>query len=311
MGATTIGMMDAAYFVGRNEILSWVNSTLELSLCKVEEAASGAVYCQLMDVVHPGMVSMHKVSFDAKSEYEMIQNYKVLQDVFNKLKIGRHIEVSKLVKGRPLDNLEFLQWMKRYCDQINNNHVNPTYNAAERRETCKGGKEMNRRALGTSSSSNNSQVSAKSASTVGAKANGGGARRVTENTNPNVNGGGRGGGVVGGGLSAARHMKDGMEQVSGVNEDHVKQITELKLSVESLEKERDFYFTKLRDIEILCQAPELSYIPVVKAVQRILYAAEDDPSVIAEAKAMVEGESSLGILSPGSQYLDDNQDLLG
>lgn len=104
----------------------------------------------------------------------------------------------------------------------------------------------------------------------------------------------------------------GMEvQVSGVNEDHVKQITELKLSVESLEKERDFYFTKLRDIEILCQAPELSYIPVVKAVQRILYAAEDDPSVIAEAKAMVEGESSLGILSPGSQYLDDNQDLLG
>lgn len=49
----------------------------------------------------------------------------------------------------------------------------------------------------------------------------------------------------------------------------------------------------------------------MKAVQRILYAAEDDPSVIAEAKAMVEGESSLGILSPGSQYLDDNQDLLG
>lgn len=32
-------------------------------------------------------------------------------------------------------------------------------------------------------------------------------------------------------------------------------------------------------------------VQVVKAVQRILYAAEDDPSVIAEAKAMVEGES--------------------
>lgn len=35
--ATNIGMMDSAYFVGRSEILSWINSTLQLSLSKVEE----------------------------------------------------------------------------------------------------------------------------------------------------------------------------------------------------------------------------------------------------------------------------------
>lgn len=40
------------------------------------------------------------------------------------------------------------------------------------------------------------------------------------------------------------------------------QVTEMKLKVETAERERDFYFDKLRDIEIMCQAPELSDIPV-------------------------------------------------
>jgi RP/EB family microtubule-associated protein len=40
------------------------------------------------------------------------------------------------------------------------------------------------------------------------------------------------------------------------------QISDLKFSVDLLEKERDFYFAKLRDIEIICQTPEWEDLPV-------------------------------------------------
>jgi RP/EB family microtubule-associated protein len=53
-------MMDGAFFVGRKEIMDWVNSTLDLNLAKIEDTASGAAACQLLDIMYPGQVPMHK-----------------------------------------------------------------------------------------------------------------------------------------------------------------------------------------------------------------------------------------------------------
>ncbi|CAH9124716.1 unnamed protein product [Cuscuta epithymum] len=275
--ASNIGMMDPAYFIGRSEILAWINSTLHLSMSKVEEACTGAVQCQLMDSVHPGMVPMHKVNFDAKSEYEMIQNYKVLQEVFNKLKITKHIEVSKLVKGRPLDNLEFMQWMKRYCDSVGGGSSGHNYNALERREASKGGKEVCKRSAAASSQ----QPSAKTSSAASTKHhvphNTRRSDATTNTSTTNLSG------------KTSRPSSSGGRPVYSEAEKaaHEQQITELKLSVDSLERERDFYFAKLRDIEIVCQCPEIENLPVVQALKKILYATDDDASLVAEAQAMV------------------------
>jgi len=39
-------------------------------------------------------------------------------------KTPQPLEINRLVKGRPLDNLEFLQWLKRFCDSINGGIMN-------------------------------------------------------------------------------------------------------------------------------------------------------------------------------------------
>ncbi len=84
-------MMDPAFFVGRRAILDWLNKTFECNMTKIEETASGAVACQLLDAIYPGEVNMAKVRWDAKSPHEYIDNYKVIQAVFEKKGITKYL----------------------------------------------------------------------------------------------------------------------------------------------------------------------------------------------------------------------------
>lgn len=112
----SIGMMEGAFFVSKKEILNWVNITFKLSLTSIEQACTGALYCQIVDSIHPGKLKMQKVNWKAKLEHEYLNNFKILQQAFTECKISKNIEVEKLAKGKPQDNLEFLQWLKRYFD---------------------------------------------------------------------------------------------------------------------------------------------------------------------------------------------------
>ncbi|KAL2522592.1 Microtubule-associated protein RP/EB family member 1C [Forsythia ovata] len=275
--ATNIGMMDSAYFVRR----FWPGSTLLSSSTSPKSkryACMGAVQCQLMDAVHPEMVPMHKVNFDAKNEYEMIQNYKVLQDGFNKLKITKYIEVNKLTKGRPLDNLEFMQWMKRYCDSVNGGLINNyffspffvIYNPLERREACKGGKELSKK-------STPSQTSGKTAVSVPKHSTHSGQRNDTIHVS-----------------SANQYMKAsrpsrGVTSVYPETERAAleQQVTVLKLSVDSLEKEKDFYFAKLRDRNLV---PVRSSHDIISEYQQ---QAEPLGSIPQEAEEKVKADSQM------------------
>jgi RP/EB family microtubule-associated protein len=51
-------------------------------------------------------------------------------------------------------------------------------------------------------------------------------------------------------------------------------LLDLKLTVDGLEKERDFYFGKLRDIEVMCQENDNEQNPIIQKILDILYATE-------------------------------------
>lgn len=100
-----LGIMDEGYFVSRKDILRWINHTLTLDLTQIEQLGSGSVYCQLMDAFCPGSAPLQKINWKAKQEYEFINNFKVLQSIFDRLGISKKIDVRVGHKRRFNDSL--------------------------------------------------------------------------------------------------------------------------------------------------------------------------------------------------------------
>jgi len=299
--------MEGAFFVGRTELLTWVNATLEVNLTKVEQCANGAVYCQIADACKPGSVALRKVNWMAKSDHEYIPNYKVLQQSFERLGIEKHIEVDKLIRAKYQDNLEFLQWMKCLWDRENvagardydpqqgreGKPVPPwarasTAGTASSTGAPRPGEKENFR---PSTAETGKRTVAPGARPAAAAAAASGPARTRAPAAPAASGGYRGAAAPEAEdrpASAAAARRASQEE-RRVNEDLQNQLAQnrdeledLRCAMEQVEKERDYYFRQLRDVEIMCQTlqsnmpADLSAGTVVNDVMGILYADADD-----------------------------------
>jgi len=263
--ADTIGMMEGAFFVGRGELLSWINDFFQLQLTKVEQCATGAIYCQIMDVIYPGTVPMSKVRWGAKHDYEFVENYKVLQQVFQKNDIKRYIDVDKLIKAKYQDNLEFLQWMKRFFDI---KHNGQEYDALARRKGqdlfyILGGGKVAAGGVSAGPTAGN-----KAPSKIG------GAPKVAAAPVSKP---------VGASKPLAAGGKPIVAQKDSAESSKLQaELQDLRMNMDTVEKERDFYFGKLRDIEMLLQANEAKKTPLTENILKILYASEEEKVLIDE-----------------------------
>ncbi|OMJ80234.1 hypothetical protein SteCoe_19549 [Stentor coeruleus] len=238
-------MMDGAFFVSKSELLTWVNSLLCVNISKVEQMASAAAYCQIMDVMYPGCIAMSKINWGAKYEHEFVNNYKLLQQAFDKQNVHKHIEVEKLMKAKYQDNLEFMQWFKRFFDL--NCRGGTDYNAIEKRKGAKTLWDAGERKAGAAPAARMVEKPSEKPKTISAP---------------------------------KPHAKP--KQSGGGVEVSEKQIAELRINSGTLEKERDFYFGKLRSIELFCDHFEGQDNKIVMDIQKILFATDDQEVTVNE-----------------------------
>lgn len=221
---------------------------------------AGSAYCQFMDMLFPGCVQLKKVKFMTKLEHEYIQNFKVLQASFKKMGVDKIVPVDKLIKGRFQDNFEFIQWFKKFFDA---NYQGGEYDAMGARGNVEVGGQPPMKAATNGASRMPARSQAPRARPTGPPA--------MANRPPNRS--------VGGGNSA----------INAQIEDLSNQLMESKLTIEGLEKERDFYFTKLRDIEVLAQEHENDGGEFVTRALQVLYATEDGFAVPDDEGAIEDG----------------------
>lgn len=285
--------------LSRHEMLNWVNDSLQAEYKKIEELANGAAYAQFMDLLFPGTVPLKKVKFRTNLEHEYIQNFKIVQAAFKKVACDKEIPVDRLIKARFQDNFEFLQWFRKFFDA---NYDGREYNALEARGNIPIGCLSNvgagavaarptaaqrsvpisrplsgRTATSTSSASSQHTVSSTHHAPVTTSGNNhispssgiGLGRRTTQN-----------------GSTAALDQSARLKYANEINQ--------LKTTIEAVERERDFYYGKLRDLEVLCQKEDEITEKMIdkERILNILYATEDGFAVPdEEAAALAASEA--------------------
>jgi len=232
-GATTENL-------SRRDFLDWINNSLDLHLKKIEELASGTVYCQFMDMLFPGKFTfMGKVKFVTKLETEYLHNFKIFQQACTKMGVDKNIPVERLIKARFQDNFEFVQWFKKFFDaNYSGNDYDPT--AARQAAGAKASKQN-----GSSTSARKPLMSKTTKPAIAKSTAKPAPSRAPISSRTTTR-------SPGAGTKTVKNNEE-MLELRRENEQQLITIQEMQESIKNLEQERDFYYNKLREVEIICE----------------------------------------------------------
>lgn len=170
----------------------------------------------------------------------------------------QHVDVDRLIKGKYQDNLEFMQWFKRFYE-ITVSDQPADYDPAAQRAKGKGGASYNATTGGkggttsvakvTASSSSRPKPTKSAATTSSASSN---SAKVPASISSRTTAAADAKKRFAGSSSALQQQLDTLSATHA----------ELQVEMSGIEKERDFYFDKLRDIEMMLQG-ELALLVIV------------------------------------------------
>ncbi|KAI1302360.1 Microtubule-associated protein RP/EB family member 3 [Halotydeus destructor] len=257
--------------MSRNDMVAWVNEYLQAHYKKIEELCSGVAYAQFMDLLYPGCIQLKKIKFRTVLEHEYIQNFKHVQGAFKRVSCDKEVPINRLVKGKFQDNFEFLQWFKKFFDC---NFDGRDYNALEARGGIQIGSGAAAGHAGSGGALSNASFTRGPAPSrtippkpVGRAApTARGSSLATNSTISRARAQPARSSANGDSHNASSQKVDELES----------RMSEMKLTVDSLERERDFYYGKLREIEVMCQNGEAEEkAALLEKILDVLYATEE------------------------------------
>lgn len=287
--------------LSRHEMLMWVNDCLQSNFTKIEQLHTGAGYAQFTDFLFPGSISLKKVKWNSHLELDWLGNWKLVQTSWKSLGVEKIVPVDKLIKGKFQDNFEFLQWFKKFFDANYDGHeYNPldarggeplpaeqvggkpsvqnekakriqtptrtTYTTTTR--TNPPSRNASNYTLNTTHTGNTTSTKPRpatasyaSSSLSSAKTN----NNVPQKPEPGANHSGT--------VSSSDAME--LKQLREKVDELTRQVAEYEAEMSIIEQERDFYFKKLRCIEVICGDNESIGTVAVPVILEILYETEE------------------------------------
>ena len=99
--------------LGRSELLSWLNKTVEAEYLKVEDLSDGVGFCQIIEAFYKGCShELNTLKLNSINDNEQKQkNLSTFNVILGKAGCPRQIDPIKMSKGVFSLNLEFLQYL--------------------------------------------------------------------------------------------------------------------------------------------------------------------------------------------------------
>ena len=99
--------------LGRSELLSWLNKTVESEYLKVEDLSDGVGFCQIIEAFYKGCThELNTLKLNSINDNEQKQkNLSIFNVILGKAGCPRQIDPIKMSKGVFSLNLEFLQYL--------------------------------------------------------------------------------------------------------------------------------------------------------------------------------------------------------